>query len=135
MSAETDIYEVTYVQDGRTVIVGGEIMGIDTAAKLLCPDGHPLRVTYHKRDGDPQVWWLSCAHCGPARFVRRRADCPGITDARVIENGGTRGIKAAAKRRHPLEEGDPCLFFEGISWRSQTVSGRARAAETPSPAS
>ncbi|NLS78960.1 MAG: hypothetical protein GXY76_17045 [Chloroflexi bacterium] len=103
MSAETKVYQVTYLRDGRDVLIGDEIMSLDTAARMRCPQGHPLRVIYRKDEGAAaqgaaNVWWLACTPCGPQSFVRRYEV---IADPR---NAGTRYARLAkANAKAPAE--------------------------------
>lgn len=94
MSAES-IYQVTYLRDGREVLVGDEIMSIETAARMYCPQGHKLRVAYHKAEHAANVWWLTCATCGEQTFVRRYEQ---IADPR---NAGTRIARLAKAPKAP----------------------------------
>lgn len=72
MSSETKVYQVTYLRDGRDLIVGDEIMGIDTAAQAFyCARGHTLKAIYHREPNAANVWWIACNECGAQTFVRR----------------------------------------------------------------
>lgn len=95
MSAENKVYQVSYLRDGREVLVGDEIMSIDTAARMCCPQGHKLRVTYRKTEHAANVWWLTCATCGEQTFVRRYEQ---IADPR---NASTRVARLAKAPKAP----------------------------------
>ena len=84
------VFQVTYIEDGRMVLVGNEMMNLGTAAKsLYCPEGHQLIDCYQKVENTDQVWWLKCRECGLVRFVTRY-------DRVMDRDGGVRLAKRGA---------------------------------------